>query len=579
MKALMRFYIIIFCISVILITACANTQEYAGKVNKRLIKSTDYKLLIKNEYESFFLERNASPSPQEQKIIEQRAWDRMVEGLILKDIYEKYQISVSHSEIIDTLKFNIPDMIKKSPQFLNPQGSFDYSKYETSLLSNKPVDLTWLKNFYYTSYIPMAKLKKLVITKREIKESDIKNYYYIRNNEINGYAIFFNHEDYIDKAEISNTEIENYYRAHISDFEITASCHLKWVKFPIIADKADSLSAKNKADSLFMLVQKGSDFSLIASKHSDGEFGPQKGYAGFFEMNQFPDDIKKQISESEEDTVLRPIYMNGRFYIFKIVEKTVNMVKLMAIQTDIKATEQTHNRIKDRIKQFRELCNSIGFNLAVKEYQYEVFEKDSLSVNDTFLPEFGPSDNVVRKALRTPAGVVFDPIKNDKLNTYIVFYVQQNTPRSFKKIQEVSGNIIQNLKKDKAKDIALNDAQVFLKQYSGQLLSQANKENKHIEYLKSYNFNSKIQNMNTPAFNESILSQNRKNQILVQEEQTAIIAIVDEVKNVNMNGLVFEREEIKKILQKLNQDQYFEEFMNNEKAKASIKDYRLKIKK
>jgi hypothetical protein len=85
--------------------------------------------------------------------------------------------------------------------------------------------------------------------------------------------------------------------------------------------------------------------------------------------------------------------------------------------------------------------------------------------------------------------------------------------------------------------------------------------------------------MNTPAYNESILSQNRKNQILVQEEQTAIIAIVDEVKNVNMNGLVFEREEIKKILQKLNQDQYFEEFMNNEKAKASIKDYRLKIKK
>lgn len=563
----------------LVLTSCASTQEYAGKVNKHLIKSTDYMLVIKNEYESFFLERNSSPSPQEQKIIEQKAWDRMIDGLILKDIYEKYQINVSNNELIDTLKFNIPDIIKKSPQFLNPQGSFDYSKYESSLISNKPVDLNWLKNYYYTSYIPMAKLKKHVINQRVINEDDIRNHYYVRNNEINGYAIIFNHDAYIDQAVVSNTEIESYYKAHISDFEINASCHLKWVKFPIIADKADSLFAKNKADSLFQLVNNGSDFSIIASKYSDGEFGPKKGYAGFYEINQFPEELRKQIVDAKAETVLAPTYMNGRFYIFKIIEKTINMVKVMAIQTDIKPTDNTHKRIKEQMKQFRELSNSIGFNMAVKEYQYQVYEKDSLSVEDTFLPEFGPSENVVRKALRTPAGVVFEPIKNDKLNTYVVFYVHENIPRSFKRIQEVSGEIIEQLKRDKAKTLAYEDAQLFLKQNSGQLLNQANAENKTIEYLKSYTYQSKIKDIEMPAFNESILSQKRKSQIVVQENDAAIIGIVEDVKNVNMNGLVLVREEIKKELQSLNQDQYFKDFLIKEKAKASVKDYRLKMKK
>ena len=65
---------------------------------------------------------------------------------------------------------NIPEIVKKSPQFNTAAGEFNLDAYESSLVNNKPVDLSWLKNFYYTSYIPMAKLKQQIIKNRKISE-------------------------------------------------------------------------------------------------------------------------------------------------------------------------------------------------------------------------------------------------------------------------------------------------------------------------------------------------------------------------------------------------------------------------
>ncbi|HPM02328.1 MAG TPA: peptidylprolyl isomerase, partial [Candidatus Cloacimonadota bacterium] len=551
-------------------------QEFVGKVNKHKIKTTDYMLVVKSEYESFFLEHNASPSPQEQKLIEQKAWNRMVEGYVLKDIYDKYKIKVSSKELLDTLKHNIPEIVKKSPQFNTTAGEFNLDAYESSLVNNKPVDLSWLKNFYYTSYIPMAKLKQQIIKNRKISEAEIKKHYIAQQNTIDAQTVFFNNSDFIHEVEVSSQEIQDYYRNHISDFEIQASCHLKWVKFPIRADQSDSLFAKNKADSLYHVVKKNNNMSVIASKFSDGIYNSKKGYAGYMELNLFPDDVRQTLANAEINEILPPYYMNGSYYIFQLTEKTVSMVKLMVIQIDIKPTEQTHARIKNDIKKFREMCNNIGFDSAVREFRYQMFEKDSLSVSDVFIPEFGPSENVVRLALRTPAGVVFDPIKNDKLKTYVVFYVQRNTVRSFKKIQDVSEQIINAISEEKARDFTYQKAQNWLKANAGKMIFTAQSEGKEIIELKDFTINSTIKDKVYPDFNYAILSYDKKQPLAIKEKDCTIIAIVNQSKDVSMLDFALYKDQIKKRLQQINQDKYFDEFLKTEKAKAKIKDYRPK---
>src|SRR5690554_116709 len=200
---------IVFSILLVIFTTVFANQTYVAKVNKHKITTVEYMQRIKSEYESFALEHGATPSPQEQRILEKQAWDNMIEGYILKDIYNKYKISVSTKETLDTLRFNPPVVISKSTKFTLSNGDFDYDKYEKSLRSNKPENLDWLKSFYYTSYIPYAKLKKQVIAKREIKENEIKKQYTAEQNSVNGTAIIFKNSDYRDAIEISQEEIQN----------------------------------------------------------------------------------------------------------------------------------------------------------------------------------------------------------------------------------------------------------------------------------------------------------------------------------------------------------------------------------
>ena len=113
------------------------------------------------------------------------------------------------------------------------------------------------------------------------------------------------------------------------------------------------------------------------------------------------------------------------------------MVKLMIIQVDVKATKQTNERITNNIKKFREMGSNIGFDLAAREFQYEVFEKDSLTVNNVFLPGIGVSENIIRTSLRMQPGVIFDPISMMNL-IVILCFMSLETLRTIKRLSEVS---------------------------------------------------------------------------------------------------------------------------------------------
>jgi len=551
--------------------------EYIGKINKHKIKTTEYMLLTKNEFESFAIEHGATPTVQEQILLKEKAWNKLVEGYILKDIYKKYKISVSSNELLDTLRLNPPEVIKKSPQFYTKNGEFDFDKYEKSLKDNKPVDLDWVKQYYYISYIPYAKLKKQVISNRKISEEEIVRQYIAERNEIEGKAIIFKNDDFKENIDISQDEIIAYYRRHISDYEIPASCHLKWVKFPVQADRTDSLFAKAKADSLYQILSDGRDFSLIAGKYSDGVYAKNKGYAGYMELKTFPKSIRQSLEDAEINKVLPPYYMNGSYYIFKLTERTVSMVKLMIVQVDIKATDYTIKRINKEMEAFREMGNNVGFEVAAKEFQYSLEEKDTFNIKDVFIPGIGPSENIIRLSLRTQPGVIFEPIKNDKMNAYYVFYVHRNTPRSFKKIQDVSSNIISEISNTKSGEFTYKKALNWQKEYGKNIMSQADSEGIEVFELRQFRINSKINNQLYPIFNYEVLNQGNNKVIVVKEDNCTIIAQIDQHKDVSMLDYSLYKDAIKNKLQQINQDKYFDDFMQKEKAKAKVKDYRNKL--
>jgi len=551
-------------------------EPVVAKVNKHEIKVTEFNRRIQNDYESFYLEHNSTPSAPELRNIELNAWNKMIDGYILKDIFEKYKIVVTQKDLADTLLKNIPESIKKSPKFLNADGQFNFELYETSLKTDKPVDLTWLKQYYYSSYIPMAKLKNYAINNRSISEKDIKNYYVAKNSTAKIKLINFDNKNFSNTVAVSPGEIQDYYRKNITNYEIPATCKLEWVKFPLLPDYSDSLQAKKNADSLYTVLKKGSSFSLIAEKYSDGSYGPKKGYAGFMEIALFPDDIAKKLTDAKMNEILPPFFMNGSYYIISPVDKTINMVKLLVIQIDIKVTENTTKRIKDKIQKFRELANSIGFKNAASEYRFKMLSQDSLSINNTYLQDLGTSESIVRKALTTPEGVIFEPIKHDKSRSFIVFSVATNTKRSFRKVEEVSGDIIDQITRERSKDIAYNAARSFLKKNNKNPLKQADIENLTTSEDNTFNFSSKINGFYSSQINRQILNAKSGDSFVIQTDESSLICIIESITNPDFNNYNSQMNELKHELQTNDAKEYFVEFMKNERAKAKVKDLRKK---
>ena len=551
-----------------------SSQEFAGKVNKIKIKYEDYYKVVRNERETFFLEHNANPSPTESKILEDKAWNMITEGYFLKNLFQKEKIIVSQREMIDSLKTNIPDIIKRSPKFMNEEGNFDFSLYEKSLLTNKPIDLNWLKQYYFVSYIPMAKLKNKIISRRPISDKELKSFYFAKNTSCDAYIVDFPYSNYYDKIQLSQKDIDDYYQKNISSFENPAQCKLQWAIFPINADTEDSLYAKNIADSLYNELLGGASFPIMASKFSDGGYADKKGSAGFMELDYFSPEIKAILAKAELNKPLKPMYHNRSFFIFLIQERTEKMVKILVLQTNIKPTPKTINRIKDRIKQFRELSQEIGFGNAGYEYHINITIQDSVSINDFNLKNIGYSENVIRRCLMSTPGTVFEPIKNDNLEAFIVFYVDQNTPRTLKRLNEVNDQILEKLQTEKSRIYAIKDAENYIKNLSNKENVLSDNPQNPVKIINNYNWNSALNNNYDRIYNKMLLSNQYPNGFIYSLNDKVIVTYAKAFSPVSFDQFIYQKTQLSQELKNEDAQIFFQDYLDKERKKAKIKDFR-----
>jgi len=122
-------------------------------------------------------------------------------------------------------------------------------------------------------------------------------------------------------------------------------------------------------------------------------------------------------------------------------------------------------------------------------------------------------------------------------------------------------------------------AENWLKMNSNKLVEQARIDNLDTVKLFEFKYDSQINNRKYISFNQEFLSQKRNNTIIVREKDCTIIGIIDSQKEVNMHDYPLYRANIKRRLQQINQDEYFEDFLKKEKAKVKVKDYRKTLNK
>ena len=565
----MKIKILIIMIVTLILSACSANSAFVGRVNKNWIRQDEYMNQLRRSYETFLLEHNFTPDIQQRQSIAQEAWQNIVDGYIVRDLFIKYNITVSHREVLDTLRTNIPELIKNSPRFLNENKNFNFDLYFSSLTTDKPEDLSWLRQYYLTTYIPLKKLQDIVISERKISDKELRDFYNIRYSEADIELFLFSKESVdINSIIISDKETEEFYNKNKETFFIEPKIDFNWVLFSVSPSEKDKNTIKTLADSLYKDIHKGRNFGHIARDHSSQPYARLQGLAGFMEIDQFHKDIQTKLRNASVGDVIPPFLFENAWWILKVDEKTVNMAKLNIIKLDIKASKETLDNNKKNMERFLELSNRIGFSRTAEELQLQIYNQKNLSLKESYIQDIGDVENVIRRAMRLADKTILEPILIKDQEAYIVFQVDKKINGYYKNIYEVIDDIHEYL--------VINKKQESIIQQATNLRNNFNTSTSNNYQIKSLTV--KYQNKSDFNYNfivESLSnSENYLTNVFHNTDNAYFARILATRKIDNIPAFFSQKNILKTELQNLNRDDYFNQWLELQKKRAKVKDLR-----
>ncbi|MFN4768648.1 MAG: peptidylprolyl isomerase [Candidatus Kapaibacterium sp.] len=196
--------------------------------------------------------------------IRQQVWDQMVQEKLLAQEAERSGLTVSIEEVADLLFENPPEYLKNA--FKDSSGTFMRSIYE-KLLRNPDSYGDYVRNDAdkeeairewkrqikkltdgETKQKLMNNVQSLLGSGAVISPSHVRRQFEIENTSMDVNLVFLDYSTVADRdVNVTDEEISGYYETHKQFFKQKPARKIKYVNFPLIPSKEDSLLVQKRA--------------------------------------------------------------------------------------------------------------------------------------------------------------------------------------------------------------------------------------------------------------------------------------------------------------------------------------------
>jgi hypothetical protein len=562
---------------ILLAGACSRKPtEYVGSVNDRYITYEEYMTARRNLFESFVLETGLTPDSSARKEIEDRAFNNLVEGIIFQQLLREYEITVTTSEVIDTLTDNIPEFIINSRQF-NVDNDFNLQEYRTSLLESEPIDLSWLVRYYRNVYVPLEKLKQKILRNYLVDDQIIRNEYLVMNSSAEASIIFFDPEDF-EGIRISNQEIRDYYTDNRAGFVREAFARLQFITFPLKPSAADSLKTKTEIDSVYTELEEGTPFAMLAGTVSDSQTTNNRGEMPFLEITDFPARIRTSLEQLQLNEYTRPFSVEDGWVIYQLIARTRNLVKLREIFVAHKASPQTREKLYDHIVNIRELATEIGLERTAYEFDLIWHETERVTPEEPFLPLLGKSDRIIDRAVNAQSGVIFEPVFHEQLQAYVLIQIMDSQRADYLPLPSVSDEIMDILTRRKQLEAARLRAEHYYRKFSyNRILAEAEKDGFPVSHFSSFTHNTSMEIADPLLLARAMFISGKERYITepVVTNNGTFIVVIHKLNRADGRQITSEdREQLTTKILTARGDALFEEWLKVRIEGAKVRDWR-----
>ena len=292
-----------------------------GRVNSDAVMYDEYMAAYRNLYDQIQASQEEPISSQQNKEIEDAAFDEVVNQLLIRQELRRRGIGVSDQEISQAAQLSPPGELLA--QFTDEAGQFDFNGYQI-FLSTLPPEQLMLLEAYYRDVIPRGKLLRQVSAGIYLGDTELWELWNDQNEQVQVRYLAFDPANRYQDAEFSipESDIQEYYREKQEEFEVPARASVNVIVLDKTPLTSDTVASNDRAIELREQLLDGADFAEIAEQVSADQGSAQLGGAlGVFPKGRMAGAFDSAVFSASVGELTEPVKTAFGFHIIRIQER------------------------------------------------------------------------------------------------------------------------------------------------------------------------------------------------------------------------------------------------------------------
>lgn len=390
----------------------------------------------------------------ERRTIEDRAFEELVNEVLLQQEYKRRGITVTDEEILQAARVAPPPQAMQSPE-LQTNGQFDIEKYRRLLASPMARQSGMLAGLeqYYRAEIPKQKLFDQVASGAYLSDERLWQVYRDRHDSAAVSYVAIGTSALTDTAvSVTDAEISQFYERNKKRFERPGRAVVSLVTVPRTISAADTAAAKARIEALRAEIVGGAKFEDVAKRESaDSVSGAQGGSLGKRGKAAYTPKFEEAAWSQKVGELSQPVLTPFGWHLIRVNSRTADTVDVShilvlvaqsdsnAVRTDRRADSlAAKGASQEDPKAFDDAAKALGLTPA----SVVVIEKEPLSFAGRYVPSVsGWAFSGVR------AGESSDLF--DAPDAYYLARIDSITQGGTQPLSEVKADIQRRLARDK----------------------------------------------------------------------------------------------------------------------------------
>ena len=309
-----------------------------GEVNGESISYDAFDFAYRRIYEQVSNSQQNPVTSQQNRDIEDAAWDDVVNQTLIYQELARRNIAVSDEEIQMAARTSPPPEFRTHPAF-QTEGQFDPEKY-FSFLENSNLDdqlLMQLEN-YYRDVIPRSKLIRQLASDVYLSDAELWRAYRDANEQVQVRYIPLNPSQRVADSliTIEPSELRRYYDDNREEFAVPAQASVKVVVLDKTPLPSDTVAAGEYAAELWQELVDGAEFDDLLSRRgvSDGS-----GDLGWFGRGRMVEAFEEAAFASAVGVPTEPVKTDFGYHIIEVLDKAGDSIQARQILVPVVRTE------------------------------------------------------------------------------------------------------------------------------------------------------------------------------------------------------------------------------------------------